>query len=158
MGMDLKTLARTTIEELFDAGRVGYLGEVSQLSYVGHDPISAKSVSLDDTKAIAESFRVGFPDLRCSVNDIITEGDRVVCRWRMSGTHGGLFVGCAPTGKKVTFEGISEMRFLGGRLAEQWTMYDCLGLLHQLGALPSVEEMSAARMEAEEEARHRLPA
>jgi predicted ester cyclase len=155
--MDLKTLASSTIEELFDSGRTSHLSEVSQLSYVGHDPISSKSISLDDTMELAKSFRTGFPDLRCAVNDTVTEGDRVVCRWKMSGTHRGPFLGIAPTGLKVTFDGISEMRFHDGRLAEQWTMYDCLGLLHQIGLLPSFEDMSAARIAAEETRRHELP-
>jgi predicted ester cyclase len=149
MGIDIKTLARTTIEELFDRGHAGYLDEVSQLSYIGHDPTRASSVSLDDEKQIAESFRAGFPDLRCSVDDVITEGTRCVCRWRMTGTHQGSFLGFAPTGRRVSFQGITEMRFLGERLAEQWTLYDCLGLLHQLDMLPSLEEMSAARIVAE---------
>ena len=156
MGMDIKTLARSTIEELFDSGRTSRLSDVSQLSYVGHDPLSSKSISLDDTMELARSFRTGFPDLRCTVNDTVTEGERVVCRWRMSGTHQGPFLGIAPTGKKVSFDGISEMRFYQGRLAEQWTMYDCLGLLHQLGLLPSFEDMSAARIEAEEARKREL--
>ena len=150
MGMDLKSLARTTIEELFDNGRTGYLSEVSQLSYIGHDPLSERSISLDDTMEIARSFRAGFPDLRCSVNDTVTEGSRVVCRWRMTGTHSGPFLGIAPTGRSVAFDGISEMRFHEGRLAEQWTMYDCLGLLHQLGVVPSIGEMNAARIAEQE--------
>jgi len=156
MGMDIKTLARSTIEEFFDSGRTSHLSDVSQLSYVGHDPLSSKSISLDDTMELAKSFRTGFPDLRCAVNDTVTEGDRVVCRWRMTGTHQGPFLGIAPSGMKVTFDGISEMRFHGGRLAEQWTMYDCLGLLHQIGLLPSFEDMSAARIAAEEARKREL--
>lgn len=148
MAMDIRALARTTIEELFDQGRTGYLDEISELSYVGHDPVSRGAVSLDDQKRIAESFRAGFPDLRCAVLDAITEGDRVVCRWRMNGTHQGPFLAFAPTGRRVAFDGISEMRFRDGRLAEQWTLYDCLGLLHQLGLLPSLEDLSAARIAA----------
>jgi predicted ester cyclase len=148
MAMEIKALARECIEELFDRGRTSYLQDVSELSYVGHDPVHAKSVSLDDAREIAESFRAGFPDLRCAVNDVVTEGDRVVCRWRMTGTHRGPFLGFTPTGRSVAFDGISEMRFHGSRLAEQWTLYDCLGLLQQLGVVPSMEELVAARLPA----------
>jgi steroid delta-isomerase-like uncharacterized protein len=154
--MDIKSLARTTIEELFDKGRTGYLNEVSELSFIGHDPVSLKSVSLDEEKRIAETFREGFPDLRCSVDDTITEGDRCVCRWRMTGTHSGTFVGIPPTGRKVVVDGISEMRFHQGRLAEQWTLYDFLGLLSQLGAVPSLEAMVEARRVAEAPENRRL--
>lgn len=150
MGTDIRALARATIEELFDQGRTAYLDEVSELSYVGHDPVRRKSFSLDDQKRIAEGFREGFPDLHCAVIDTTMEGDRCVCRWRMSGTHTGNFLALAPTGRKVVVDGISEMRFHQGRLAEQWTLYDCLGLMSQLGVLSSFEEMEAARRAAEE--------
>jgi len=150
MAMDIKTLARAAIEELFDKGRTSYLEEISQLSYVGHDPVRARSISLDDQKRVAESFRSGFPDLSCAVSDVVTEGDRVVCRWRMTGTHKGRFLEFTPTGRRVSIDGISEMRFHEGRLAEQWTLYDCLGLLNQLGVLPSLDDLSAARIAAEE--------
>ena len=145
MAMDIKALARTTIEELFDKGRTGYLDEVSELSFIGHDPVSQKSVGLDEEKRIAETFRQGFPDLRCTVTDTVTEGDRCVCRWTMTGTHSGTFLEIPPTGRKVVVDGISEMRFHQGKLAEQWTIYDCLGLLSQLGAMPSIEAMVAER-------------
>jgi predicted ester cyclase len=156
MGTDIRTLARECVEELFDRGRTSYLSEVSELSYVGHDPVRAKSVSLDEQRQIAESFRGGFPDLRCSVSDVVTEGDRVVCRWRMTGTQQGPFLGFAPTGKSVAFDGISELRFHQGRLAEQWTLYDCFGLLHQLDLLPSLEELSSIRASEERAAAREL--
>lgn len=150
MGTDIRALARASIEELFDQGRTEYLNEISELSFIGHDPVRTRSISLDDEKKIAEGFREGFPDLRCAVIDTISEGDRCVCRWRMTGTHTGTFLAFAPTGRKVVVDGISEMRFHNGRLAEQWTLYDCLGLMSQLGVLTSFEEMEAARMAAEE--------
>ncbi len=163
MATEIKALARETIEEIFDRGHPSYLADVSELSYIGHDPTSERSVSLHDAKEIASSFREGFPDLRCDVLDAITEGNIVTCRWRMSGTHRGPFLGFAPTGKQVEFEGITEMRFHGTRLAEQWTHYDVLGLLHQLGVLPTLAELSErqARMPVgrdvfgQTEARHR---
>jgi len=145
MATDIKTLARSTLEELFDKGRIGYLNEVSELSFIGHDPASEKSVGLDEEKKIAEAFRLGFPDLRCTITDTIAEGNRCVCRWTMTGTHSGSFLGMSPTGRRVTVNGMSELRFHQGRLAEQWTLYDLLGLLSQLGAMPSIEGFVAER-------------
>ena len=74
----------------------------------------------------------------------------------MTGTHSGTFVGIPPTGRKVVVDGISEMRFHQGRLAEQWTLYDFLGLLSQLGAVPSLEAMVEARRVAEAPENRRL--
>lgn len=135
MAMDLKQTSRKVIEELLDAGHVEYLEEVAQLSFIGHDPI-AGTVSLHDQERVARAFRAGFPDLRCAVVDVVREGDRVACRWRASGSHGGDFMGVAPTGRRVEFEGLTLLRFEGERLAEVWTQYDAFRILGQLGSAP----------------------
>lgn len=142
MGVDIKTLARKTFEELFDKGHPSFLIDISELSFVGHDPVKEKAFSLGEEKEIAAGFRKAFPDLQCSVEDVITEGDRAVCRWRMTGTHEGPFLGLQPTGKRVKLDGITEMRFHGERLAEEWTQYDMLGFLSQLGVLPRLREVA----------------
>jgi predicted ester cyclase len=152
MSADIKSLARKTIDEMFDRGHPTFLADISELSFIGHDPTNPRSLSLGEEEQIAVGFREGFPDLRCDVLDCVTEGDRVMCRWRMRGTHRGPFLGFAATGRGVQFDGLTEMRFHGSRLAEQWTLYDCFGLLHQLGVLPSLGELAErrARMSADE--------
>jgi predicted ester cyclase len=152
MSAEIKELARKTIEEMFDRGHPTYLAEVSELSFIGHDPTQQHSLSLAEEEQVAVSFREGFPDLRCEVSDCVTEGERVMCRWRMKGTHRGPFLGLGPTGKHVTFEGITEMRFHGTRLAEQWTLYDCFGVLQQMGALPTLAELAERQSRAAAEA------
>jgi predicted ester cyclase len=142
MATEIKALARKTIEEIFDRGHPSYLMDVSELSYVGHDPTSERSISLQDAKDLAASFREGFPDLRCHVLDAVAEGNLVTCRWKMSGTHQGTFLGFTPSGRHVEFEGMTEMRFHGLRLAEQWTLYDVLGILRQISVLPSIAELA----------------
>lgn len=142
MSVDIKALARKTIEELFDRGQTAFLNDISELSFVGHEPTRDRAVSLGEEKEIAAAFRAAFPDLRCSVEEVLTEGDRAVCRWRMTGTNEGPFLGIRPTGKRVTFDGITEMRFHGERLAEEWTQYDLLGFLSQLGVLPRLREVA----------------
>ncbi len=142
MGFDIKAAARTTIEELFDRGHPSFLSDVSELSFVGHEPTSESAVSLGQEQEIAGGFRSALPDLRCTVEDVIAEGDRAVCRWRMAGTHRGPFLGIPPTGHRVEFEGITVMRFHGELLAEEWTQYDCLRLLSQLRVLPTLREVA----------------
>src|SRR5215210_356230 len=84
----------------------------------------------------AADFRLGFPDVVSTIEDLIAEGDRVVARWRSRATHLGEYVGVPPTGKEVEFTGISVYRIEGGRIAESWTVEDELGLLRQIGAVP----------------------
>ena len=83
-----------------------------------------------------EAVFAAFPDLRVTVEDLVAEGDRVVSRVTLRGTHRGELYGIAPTGAAVAFVGTNVARVEGGKIAEEWELYDDLGLLRQLGALP----------------------
>ncbi len=77
-----------------------------------------------------------FPDFNCTVEDQIAEGDKVVTRLTMRGTHLGPYRGMPPTGKKIEVGGVSIGRFADGKAVEGWLLTDTLGLLQQLGAIP----------------------
>jgi steroid delta-isomerase-like uncharacterized protein len=78
-----------------------------------------------------------FPDLERRIDDLIAEGDKVVARWTAQGTQTGEFQGLPPSGKVATSSGITIFRILDGRVVEEWSESDMLGLLQQLGAIPS---------------------
>jgi hypothetical protein len=78
-----------------------------------------------------------FPDLQITIEDQIAEGDKVVCRDTVSGTHRGEYLGIAPTGRTVTYNEIFIIRFVNGRIAETWGVVDVLSQLQQLGAIPA---------------------
>lgn len=82
-------------------------------------------------------FVSAFPDMHLTVEDQIAEGDRVVTRWTMHGTHQGELMGIPPTGKAVTISGTSIDRLAGGKVAEHWAEFDLLGLMQQLGVIPT---------------------
>ena len=69
----------------------------------------------------------------------MAEGDKVVSRYTVSGTHQGEIMGAAPTGKLVTHTGYQTDRISGGKIVESWTNWDALGLLQEIGAIPSPE-------------------
>jgi predicted ester cyclase len=75
--------------------------------------------------------------VRATVEEALAAGDRVVARWTWRGTRRGAFLGLAPTGKAVTGSGIGLFRLAQGRLAEDFVQEDTLGLLQQLGAVPT---------------------
>ena len=77
-----------------------------------------------------------FPDLTVDIQDMITEGDRVVTRKVMRGTHRGDLWGAPPTGKEVQLEVIDIFRVADGKLAEHWTQLDVLAVARQLGIRP----------------------
>lgn len=70
--------------------------------------------------------------------EVIAEGDKVVDRWTMRATHTGPFMNMPPTGKQVTFTGMDIARVENGKIVEYWHQQDGLGLLQQLGVIPSM--------------------
>jgi predicted ester cyclase len=84
-------------------------------------------------------FRAAFPDLHGTIEDQIAEGDKVVSRMTYRGTHQGELMGIPPTGKQVTMSFIGIHRITAGKVAEGWVNFDALGMMQQLGVIPSPE-------------------
>ena len=81
-------------------------------------------------------FRAAFPDQKQVADDIVAEADKVAIRWSSRATHKGEFMGIAPTGKRIALTGITMIRIVGGKCVEDWTEFDALGLIQQLGIVP----------------------
>jgi len=79
----------------------------------------------------------GLPDLRLTIEDLVAEGDKVVMRASVTGTHQGEYMGVQPTGKPVTYDEIFIFRFADGRIAEMWGVVDVFSQLKQLGVIPA---------------------
>jgi predicted ester cyclase len=77
-----------------------------------------------------------FPDLRFAVEDMVAEGEKVVLRYTIRGTHKGELLGISPTDKQVTLTATETYRLAGGMIEEQWVNMDALGMMQQLGAIP----------------------
>jgi steroid delta-isomerase-like uncharacterized protein len=82
-------------------------------------------------------FRAGFPDLQYAIDDLIAEGDKVVARWTAQGTHEGPFMRIPPTGKTMRITGTDVFVLRRGQCVECWVQSDFLGLMQQIGAIPS---------------------
>jgi steroid delta-isomerase-like uncharacterized protein len=78
-----------------------------------------------------------YPDIHLTVEDMIAEGDKVVGRTTVTGTHKGEYMGLAPTGKRVTYNEIFIFRFVDGRVAETWGVVDVYAQMKQLGLIPT---------------------
>jgi steroid delta-isomerase-like uncharacterized protein len=85
---------------------------------------------------IARLYRA-FPDLHITIEDLIEEGDKVVEKDTVTGTHRGEYNGLPPTGKSVSYTEIFIMRFVNGRIAETWGVVDIFSQLKQLGMIPA---------------------
>ena len=77
-----------------------------------------------------------FPDANITIEDQLAEGDRVVTRWTGHGTQTGQLMEMPPSGKRVAVQGVQIDRLSGGKIVESWTLFDQLGMLQQLGAVP----------------------
>ncbi len=128
-----EAVVRRLIEEVLNRGQTGLLAELVAADHVGHDPLGDHYGPEGLRIAVAE-YRAAFPDLRVTVEDLVTEGDKVVHRFTLRGTHAGPFLGIPATGRAVAAAGIAIDRLTGGKVAESWVSLDALGLLRQLGA------------------------
>lgn len=90
------------------------------------------TTGIDALKASTETFFQAFPDMQMSFDDIIVEGDMVVIRWTLTGTHEGPFFGIEPTGITAEWTGINIYRIECGQVAESWSEADGVSLRQQL--------------------------
>jgi steroid delta-isomerase-like uncharacterized protein len=138
-----KEKVRRVLEEAFGQGKVEVIDEVLHSDFVCYDPNSeAGEVRGAETiKGEIGYFRQAFPDFFWRVEDQVAEGDKVVSRYTMGGTHQGEFFGVPATGKRVEITGIQIDRFdESGELVEEWPEYDLLGAMKQMGAIPESQQ------------------
>jgi steroid delta-isomerase-like uncharacterized protein len=136
-----KALARREIEEVFTQGNLEVADEIYAADFVDHDlSLSWDIHGPEEMKEYVGMYRSAFPDLRVTLEDQVAEGDKVVNRWTARGTHRGEYMGASPSGKEVEFTGIHISRIARGKLAESWQNYDALGLMQQIGIIPTPEQ------------------
>jgi len=87
--------------------------------------------------AIIGMMRGGFPDIQWTLEEMVAEGDKVAVRFTMRGTHRGTFFGVPPTGKTISVQAMNIYRLSGGQFVEEHGQPDMLGLLQQIGAVPT---------------------
>lgn len=117
-------------------GNMSLIDEVLAADGIDHNPTPGQAPGVESVKQTFTMFRTAFPDLYFKVEEQIGEGDKVVSRIVTRGTHKGSFQGIPATGKTVTQEGIDIVRLSNGKVVERWGVFDNLGLLRQLGAVP----------------------
>jgi steroid delta-isomerase-like uncharacterized protein len=119
-------------------GNVGVIDELVGADYVGHDPAMPEQHGLEGVKEFVATYLSAFPDGRITVDEQLAEGDLVATRWTGRGTQQGELMGIPPTGKQVTVSGITISRVENGKVVEEWSNWDTLGMLQQLGVVPEL--------------------
>ncbi|MFI1969559.1 ester cyclase [Streptomyces cinnamoneus] len=133
-----KATARRFFEDVAVRGDLELVDELCTADYRDHDVAKAEEtvVGCEALKEDVAGWRAAF-DFAFSLHCQLAEGDQVSTHWSWRGTHQGDFMGLQPTGQEVTMDGVTIHRFRDGRIAEGWWIFDMLGLMRQLGAVPS---------------------
>jgi steroid delta-isomerase-like uncharacterized protein len=128
-----KALARRSWELLDDPD---VLEEVYASDLVWHEP-DQDVRGLEEARQFFGVYKSAFPDLHATVEDAIAEGDQVVTRWTIRGTHQGEIEEFGPaTGRQIEIKGITIHRIEDGKIVEEWERYDNLSVMQQLGLAP----------------------
>jgi steroid delta-isomerase-like uncharacterized protein len=149
-----KEKMRRVLEEAFGQGKLEVVDEVLHSDFVCYDPNSESGEirGADTIKGEIEYFRNAVPDLTYTVEDQVVEGDKVVSRYTVSGTHQGEFFGVPGSGNRIEMTGIQIDRFdESGKLVEEWPEYDLLGAMKQMGAVSEPGQEGATAPAAAEE-------
>ena len=133
---DFKMIVKRLFEEPWK-GNFDVIDEFVAPNYVGYDPAEPEPIrGPGGARENIEKYLAGFPGGGITVDDQIVDGDKVATRWTGRGTQTGEIAGIAPTGKEVTISGLTISRLEGDMVVEEWTTWDTLGMLIQLGAIP----------------------
>jgi predicted ester cyclase len=138
-----KAIVRRFMEEAFGEGKPELVDELLDPDFVRYDPYIAAG-EVRGTQTVKENivwFRNAFPDLSCTIKEQVAEGEKVVSRWTLRGTHQGDFFSIAGTDNRVEFTGIQIDRFEeSGKIVEERAEFDLLGALRQVGAIPGPQQ------------------
>jgi len=132
-----KATIRRLFDEFYNAGDVDVADKIFASTAVIHDPATGDRSGIDGLKQRHHAQLTVTPDFHMTLEDMMAEGDKVAYRWTMTGTDASGFMGRPPTNKFTTLIGITIVRFEGSKIVEGWHNYDMLGLLQQLGVIPT---------------------
>jgi len=129
---------RRWFDEGCSRGNVDLADELYSHDYVTHSVGPDLPPTLDGLKMFIRALRQGIPDLRCPVEEVVAEGDRVAGRFAMRGTHVGTLFGIPASAKSVDVGVMVIARFdQAGKWVEDWASWDQLGMMQQLGVIPA---------------------
>ena len=123
---------------MFERGDSSMADEIVATDYYNHDAPDP-NIGLEGVKAAVTTFKKAFPDAQVNIAYQLAEGDKVVSRYTWSGTHQGEFYGVPATGKQVNWTVTATFRIVDGEIRETWLNMDQLGLMQQLGVVPTPE-------------------
>ena len=138
-----KAVVRRFFEELLSTDNFALADELLSPEFRFYFAGSPDPMDLERYKEFLRARRAALPDRHFVVEDMIAEGDKVSARFTMRGTHKGELRGIAPSGREVTMTGIDMIRLSKGKMVEDRVEVDQLGMMRQLGVIPSPQQAEA---------------
>ena len=132
-----KAVIQRHIDEYWNRQRPELFDDIYAADFVDHNLPPGFLPGREGARQFNAAFLAALPDIRITLDDLVAEGDKVVWRWTAKGTHKGPLMGIPASGKRVAMSGITIDRLVEGRITESWTQYDAMGLLQQVGAMPT---------------------
>jgi len=144
---DNKALVRQFFDEVWTQGNLVAAEVLLAPDFVDHHPLLGASHTGDKAGFIGAraALHAVFPDLAFTLEAVFAEGDRVVTRWCMHGTHRGMYLGLPGTGRQFTITGITIYRIANDQIAEAWVEPNTVSLLQQLGLIPPPGQANRGR-------------
>ena len=141
-----KALAKRAFEELLSKGRFELAEQLYAKDFVNHG--IRRDISLEEDQAALKGWHQAFPDISIVPEKLIAEGDLVAIYWIARGTNTGTGNGLPATGKKGELAGITIWRIVDGKIKEEWSAFDQLSMMQQLGLLPQKTSARVSETEA----------
>ena len=130
-----RAVARRVFEEIFNQGKFEVADEIYAKDFVNHGV--TRDIGLKEDQDAARGWRSAFPDLKMTVDKALVDGDYVTVLWSGEGTNSGEGNGLPATGKKLKGRGITIWRISGGKIREEWSEFDQMRIMQQLGLMPA---------------------
>jgi len=124
------------VEEVINQGRYEAADELVEENFVELDPLPGQEQGREGLKDVIRMMRSAFPDINWIVEETIASGDKVVSRFKWTGTNRGKFLGFPVTGRQVVVTGVVIDRLHAGKMADSRILMDSMGLMQQLGVIP----------------------
>jgi steroid delta-isomerase-like uncharacterized protein len=134
MSEENKSVIRDYIEQVFNARRLDLFEQSIAEEITVHAAVATRG--RENLRKSVVIILDAFPDLQITIEDLIAEGDRVVLRDTLSGTHQGELFGIPATGEHAVWSGVWIYRLVDGKIAEIWGQADVTSLMQQLGVTP----------------------
>lgn len=138
MTADPKKLVRRLYDDVWNKRKLEAVSQIVAPTHALNDPhLAGSAVGPDAYRSIVAQFIAAFPDLRFSVEDLVAEKNTVVVSWSITGTHKREFRGVPATNKRISIEGVTIHHVSDAKIIESFLTMDYLGLMQQLGVVPT---------------------